>query len=233
MKISENNVILQVDNVDASYGESKVLFDICLKLKSRERVAIVGRNGAGKTTLLKCIAGFVKPTRGTIVYDGMNIVGKRPFEIARLGLKYVHQDKGVFQDLTVKENLELSSYATGDYNWDRVFEYFPKLKSLINRKGANLSGGEKQMLMIGRAILGNPKVLLIDEPTEGLAPGIVNDLAAVFCELSKASALIIVDQNLSFVSKIAQRVYAVKEGRIVSEIKDEQSIKEAAYSCYL
>lgn len=233
MKISENGLILQVNDVDASYGESKVLFGVCLELKPNERVAIVGRNGAGKTTLLKCIAGFVRPTKGDIVYNGMNIVGKRPFEIARLGLKYVHQDKGVFQDLTVKENLELSSYATGDYNWDRVFEYFPRLKTLINRKGANLSGGEKQMLMVGRAILGNPKVLLIDEPTEGLAPGIVNDLATVFCELSKVSALVVVDQNLSFVSKIAQRVYAVKEGKIVAEIKDEQSIKEATYSCYL
>ncbi len=233
MKISENGLILRVDNVDASYGESKVLFDVCLELKANERVAVVGRNGAGKTTLLKCIAGFVKPAKGAVLYNGVNIVGKRPFEIARLGLKYVHQDKGVFQDLTVRENLELSSYATGDYNWNRVFEYFPRLKTLIDRKGANLSGGEKQMLMVGRAILGNPKVLLIDEPTEGLAPGIVADLAAIFCELSKVSALIVVDQNLSFVSKIAQRVYAVKEGRIVAEIKDEKSIKEAAYSCYL
>ncbi|MBC7217031.1 MAG: ABC transporter ATP-binding protein [Candidatus Caldatribacterium sp.] len=231
--VLQEKPILEVHDIDASYGQSRVLFDISLQLKPNERVAIVGRNGAGKTTLLKCIAGFLRPTRGSIIYDGINIVGKRPFEIARLGLKYIHQDKGVFQDLTVRENLELASYATGDRDWDKVFGYFPRLKALIDRKGANLSGGEKQMLMIGRALLGNPKVLLIDEPTEGLAPGVVNDLATIICGLSVRSALIVVDQNLSFVSKVAQRVYTMKEGKLVAEISNEQDIRSASYSCHL
>ncbi|HBG15480.1 MAG TPA: ABC transporter ATP-binding protein [Firmicutes bacterium] len=229
----KNNTILEVTNLNAAYGQSKVIFDINLNVKLNERVAIVGRNGAGKTTMLKCIAGLLKASSGSVIYDGMEIMGKAPFEVAKMGLKYIDQDKEVFLDLTVRENLQLSSYATGDYNWDRVFEHFPKLKILLDRKGAYLSGGERQMLMIGRAILGDPKVLLIDEPTEGLAPSIVNDLVTTFHDLSKDSAIIIVGQNLSFVSRVAQRIYAVKEGRMIAEIRDKEEIKEATYSRYL
>ena len=229
----KNNTILEVTNLNAAYGQSKVIFDINLNVKLNERVAIVGRNGAGKTTMLKCIAGLLKASSGSVIYDGMEIMGKAPFEVAKMGLKYIDQDKEVFLDLTVRENLQLSSYATGDYNWDRVFEHFPKLKILLDRKGAYLSGGERQMLMIGRAILGDPKVLLIDEPTEGLAPSIVNDLVTTFHDLSKDSAIIIVEQNLSFVSRVAQRIYAVKEGRMIAEIRDKEEIKEATYSRYL
>lgn len=233
MGATEREFVLDVANLNASYGQSKVIFDINLEVKPNERIAIVGRNGAGKTTLLKCIAGLLKANSGSVIYDGTNIVGRPPYEVATMGLKYIDQDKEVFQDLTVKENLELSSYATGDYEWDKVFQHFPKLKVLINRKGAYLSGGERQMLMIGRAILGNPKVLLIDEPTEGLAPSIVNDLIKTFHDLSANSALVIVGQNLSFVSRVAQRIYAMKEGRLIAEIRDEEEIKEAAYSRYL
>ncbi|MDK2897403.1 MAG: branched-chain amino acid transport system ATP-binding protein [Candidatus Atribacteria bacterium] len=229
----EDAFILKVNDISASYGQSKVLFGVSFNLGPHERIAIVGRNGAGKTTLLKCVAALLKPTSGFVVYEGEEITGRKPFEVARAGLKYVHQDKGVFQDLTVRENLKLSSYATGDYDWSKVFKYFPKLKILLDKKGAGLSGGEKQMLMIGRAILGSPKVLLLDEPTEGLAPGIVSDLATVFCELSENTALVIVDQNLSFISKIAQRVYGIKEGKMVVEISDTQEIQQASYSRFL
>lgn len=233
MGVPTNNSILKVENLNASYGQSKVLFNINLDVKPNERIAIVGRNGAGKTTLLKCMAGLLKASSGSVIYDGANIVGKKSFEVAKIGLKYIDQDKAVFQDLTVKENLELSSYATGDYDWDKVFKHFPKLKVLINRKGAYLSGGERQMLMVGRAILGNPKVLLIDEPTEGLAPSIVNDLVTTFHDLSEDSAIVIVGQNLSFVSRTAQRIYAMKEGRLIAEITDREEIEEAKYSRYL
>lgn len=231
--VPKNNSIVKVENLNASYGQSKVLFDINLDVKPNERIAIVGRNGAGKTTLLKCMAGLLKASSGSVIYDGMNIVGMKSFEVARMGLKYIDQDKAVFQDLTVRENLELSSYATGDYEWDKVFAHFPKLKILIDRKGAYLSGGERQMLMVGRAILGSPRVLLIDEPTEGLAPSIVNDLVTTFHDLSKDSAIVIVGQNLSFVSRMAQRIYAMKEGRLVAEITDREEIEEAKYSRYL
>jgi len=228
-----NDEILVVRGVSVAYGESKVLFDANLSVKLGQVVACVGRNGAGKTTLLKSIAGFLKPTSGSITFHQTELIGMMPYDIARKGLKYIPQDKKVFSDLTVRENLELGSYATKDNNWDQVTSYFPKLKSLMDRKGGYLSGGERQMLMIGRAILGNPKVLLIDEPTEGLAPSIVEQLKNVFKELSKKTALVIVEQNLSLVCTISDKVYAIKEGRIVTEISDEESIRSNICERYL
>lgn len=225
--------ILVVQDLNVSYGESKVLFDARLSVKPGQVVACVGRNGAGKTTLLKSIGGFLKPTSGSICFNNTQLMGLRSYTIAKMGLKYIPQDKKVFSDLTVKENLELGSYATKDYNWDQVTDYFPKLKQLMDRKAGYLSGGERQMLMIGRAILGQPKVLLVDEPTEGLAPSIVEHLKNVFKELSKKTALVIVEQNLSLVCAISNKVYALKEGRVVTEIDDAQSIKANVCEQYL
>jgi len=224
---------LSVTNLTVTYGESKVLFDINLQVQPREVVACVGRNGAGKTTLLKSIAGFVKPAAGSIAASGENLVGRASYDIARMGIKYVPQDKKVFSDLTVRENLELGSYATNDYNWDKVTAYFPKLKTLMDRKAGYLSGGERQMLMIGRAILGGPKVLLVDEPTEGLAPSIVEHLKEVFRELAHNTSLVIVEQNLPLVCAIANRVYAINEGRAVAELVDRDAIKPENCEKYL
>ena len=228
-----NDGMLVVTDLNVSYGESKVLFDINLKVKPNQVVACVGRNGAGKTTLLRSIAGFLKPTSGTILLNNTSLVGMMSFDVAKMGIKYIPQDKKVFSDLTVRENLELGSYATKDYNWEPVTDYFPKLKELMDRKAGYLSGGERQMLMIGRALLGNPKVLLIDEPTEGLAPSIVAHMQNVFRELSKKSALVIVEQNLPLVCAIAHKVYAFKEGRVVSEITEEDKIKADVCEQYL
>jgi ABC-type branched-subunit amino acid transport system ATPase component len=214
--------ILTVRNLNAAYGESKVLFDIEIGVKPGQVVACVGRNGAGKSTLLKSIAGFLKKVTGTVTYDGASLLGMMPYDIAKLGIKYIPQDKKVFSDLTVRENLELGSYATKDYNWDPVTTFFPKLKELMDRRAGFLSGGERQMLMIGRAILGSPKVLLVDEPTEGLAPSIVAHLKTVFGELKKTSALVIVEQNLPLVCAISDKVYALKEGRIVAQLEGDQ-----------
>jgi ABC-type branched-subunit amino acid transport system ATPase component len=225
--------ILSVRGLSAAYGEASVLFDIDMSVKPRQIVACVGRNGAGKTTLLKCIAGFLKPLAGAITSGTTNLVGVPSYDIARLGIKYVPQDKKVFSDLTVAENLELGSYATRDYNWDPVTTYFPKLKVLMHRKAGYLSGGERQMLMIGRALLGHPQVLLIDEPTEGLAPSIVTHLRNVFTELSKNTALVIVEQNLPLVCAISGKVYAIKEGRVVAELADPASIKPENCERYL
>jgi ABC-type branched-subunit amino acid transport system ATPase component len=225
--------LLSVKGVSAAYGESKVLFDVSLEAKPTEIVACVGRNGAGKTTLLKTIAGFLKPIAGTITSDGVNLVGTKPYDIARLGVKYVPQDKKVFSDLTVRENLELGSYASGDYDWDRVTAYFPKLRELMDRKAGFLSGGERQMLMIGRALLGRPKLLLVDEPTEGLAPSIVSHLRSVFGDLSRNTALIIVEQNLPLVCAIATRVYAIKDGRVVAQLSGKDAITPQACEPYL
>ncbi len=225
--------ILTVRGVNVAYGEAKVLFDANLGVKPGQVVSCVGRNGAGKTTLLKSIGGFLKPTSGSITFNRIDLIGMKAYDVAKMGLKYIPQDKKVFSDLTVSENLELGSYATKDYNWDQVTTLFPKLKSLMDRKAGYLSGGERQMLMIGRAILGNPKVLLIDEPTEGLAPSIVEQLKNVFKELSKKTALVIVEQNLSLVCTISDKVYAIKEGRIVTEISDEESIRSNICERYL
>jgi ABC-type branched-subunit amino acid transport system ATPase component len=224
---------LDVRDLTVAYGESKVLFGINLQVRRQEVVACVGRNGAGKTTLLKSIAGFVKPTAGSIAASGENLVGRASYDVAKMGIKYVPQDKKVFSDLTVRENLELGSYATRDYNWDKVTTYFPKLRVLMDRKAGYLSGGERQMLMIGRAILGSPKVLLVDEPTEGLAPSIVSQLKDVFRELARNTALVIVEQNLPLVCEIANRVYAINEGRTVAELSDPESIKPETCEKYL
>jgi len=224
---------LVVRGLNVAYGESKVLFDVDFEVAPNEIVACVGRNGAGKTTLLRSIAGFLKPLSGSVSAGGASLAGRRSYEIARLGIKYVPQDKKVFSDLTVRENLELGSYATRDYNWDRVCTYFPKLKELMDRKAGFLSGGERQMLMVGRAMLGRPKVLLIDEPTEGLAPSIVSHLKDVFGELAKGAALVIVEQNLPMVCAIAHKVCALKEGRIVATLSGRDAIKPAACEAYL
>jgi ABC-type branched-subunit amino acid transport system ATPase component len=225
--------ILTVSGLNAAYGESKVLFDVTIDVKPGEIVACVGRNGAGKSTLLKCVAGFLKPTSGAIVSNAKSLVGFAAYVIAGMGIKYIPQDKKVFSDLTVRENLELGSYASGDYDWDHVTAYFPKLKVLMDRKAGYLSGGERQMLMIGRALLGGPKLLLVDEPTEGLAPSIVSQLKDVFLELSKKSALVIVEQNLPLVCAIANRVYALNEGRIMAELADRASITPEVCERYL
>lgn len=217
--------ILAVRGLNVCYGASKVLFDISLSVRPRQIVACVGRNGAGKSTLLKSIAGFVKPDSGSIRSGHTVLLGLPPYEIARLGIKYIPQDKKVFSDLTVRENLELASYASQDYGWDRITGHFPRLKQLMNRKAGYLSGGERQMLMIGRALLGSPQVLLVDEPTEGLAPSIVSHLKEVLAELSRNTALVLVEQNLPLVCELASKVYALKEGRIVAELADRESIR--------
>lgn len=225
--------ILTVAGLNVSYGEARVLFDIGLTVGFGEVIACVGRNGAGKTTLLKTISGFVRPVSGTIASQGASLIGRPAYGIAGMGIKYVPQDKKVFSDLTVRENLELGGYASGDHDWDPVFTYFPKLRQLIDRKAGYLSGGERQMLMVGRAILGRPQLLLIDEPTEGLAPAIVAQLKDVFRDLSRHAALVIVEQNLPLVCAIADRVYALNEGRIVTELVDRDAIRPEVCETYL
>jgi ABC-type branched-subunit amino acid transport system ATPase component len=225
--------ILTVSGLNVAYGESKVLFDVGLSVGAGEIVACVGRNGAGKTTLLRSIVGFLVPTSGSIVCDDADLRGRPAHAVAAMGIKYVPQDKKVFSDLTVRENLELGSYATGDYDWGRVTTFFPKLAQLMDRKAGYLSGGERQMLMIGRAILGHPKLLLIDEPTEGLAPSIVRQLEEVFRQLSRTAALIIVEQNLPLVCALADRVYALNEGRVMAELTGRDEIRPEVCERYL
>jgi len=231
--MSGGDSVLTVSGLNVAYGESKVLFDVSMNVAPREVVACVGRNGAGKTTLLKTVAGFLKPTSGTVSFNATSLIGMTAFVVAGIGIKYIPQDKKVFSDLTVRENLELGSYATNDYDWSEVTGYFPKLKQLMDRKAGYLSGGERQMLMIGQSILGSPKVLLVDEPTEGLAPGIVAHLKDVFAALRKKTALVLVEQNLPLVCAIADRIYALCEGRIMAELTDRESIRPEVCEGYL
>ena len=233
MAVHPDEKLLEVHDLDVSYKKLKVLFQISMKIHPGEVVAVVGRNGAGKTTLFKTITGFVKKEAGSILFKGNDIGGLKPYEIARSGVKYIPQDKIVFTDLKVRENLELGSYATGDYDWDGVLQYFPKLKTLIDRKAGHLSGGERQMLLIARSLLGNPDLVLMDEPTEGLAPHVVTDLAHAFKEISKKTTLGVIEQNLPLAGEIADRVYCMKEGKIINETTDRQDIKNLVFEACL
>jgi branched-chain amino acid transport system ATP-binding protein len=233
MAVNLNGQLLEVRDLDVSYKKLKVLFQISLKIHPGEVVVVVGRNGAGKTTLFKTITGFVKKERGAILFKGNEIGGLKPYEIARSGVKYIPQDKIVFSDLKVRENLELGSYATGDYDWEGVFQYFPKLKTLIDRKAGHLSGGERQMLLIARALLGHPDLVLMDEPTEGLAPHVITDLSRAFKEISKKTTLAIIEQNLPLTGEIADRVYCMKEGKIINETTDRKDIKGLVFEACL
>lgn len=224
--------LLKVEKVGVHYDTLKVLFDVSLTVDRGQIVFLSGRNGAGKTTLFRTIAGFLKPSSGRVWFKGDDKPHK-PFEIALKGCKYIHQDKQVFSAMSVAENLELASYATKDYDWDRVLLYVPKVKTLLDRKAGNLSGGEKQMLLIAMALLGKPELVLMDEPTEGLAPHVITELTELFTKLKRETTLFIVEQNLPMVAALADKVYAIKEGHIAAEITDREAIAKCEFEKYL
>lgn len=221
--------MLSVKNIDVAYGHAKVLHDISLELKQGEMVFIAGRNGAGKTTFLKSIAGFMKPSQGTIMFYEQNIAGLPPEKVALLGVRYVFQDKRVFSQLTVKENLELAAYPVKEKISDaiaKVVSIYPKIEKFLDLRAGSLSGGQRQILLIGRALVGNPKLLLIDEPTEGLAAGTINDILNVLAMMKGKVPMIIVEQNLSVVGMLADKVYIMREGKIVREVIDKDEMKD-------
>jgi ABC-type branched-subunit amino acid transport system ATPase component len=216
--------MLSVKNIDASYGHAKVLHAISLEVQSGEMVFIAGRNGAGKTTLLKSIAGFLTPSTGSITFDDKSIMGLQAEKIALSGIRYVFQDKRVFSQLSVKENLELAAYPVKVKIADaiqKVVSIYPKIEKFLNLRAGSLSGGQRQILLIGRALIGNPKLLLIDEPTEGLAAGTINDILDVLATMKGKVSMLIVEQNLSVVGMLADKVYMMKEGKIVREVTDK------------
>ena len=216
--------MLSVNNIDASYGHAKVLHAISLQVNSGEMVFIAGRNGGGKTTLLKSIAGFLTPSTGSITFDDKNIMGLKAEKIALSGIRYVFQDKRVFSQLSVKENLELAAYPVKVSIADaiqKVVSIYPKIEKFLSLRAGSLSGGQRQILLIGRALIGNPKLLLIDEPTEGLAAGTINDILNVLSTMKGKVSMLIVEQNLSVVGMLADKVYMMKEGKIVQEITDK------------
>ncbi len=225
--------LLRVEDVGVHYDSLKVVFDVSVTINTGQIVFLAGRNGAGKTTLFRTIAGFLRPSTGRVVFMGADNSRMKPYQVALMGCKYIHQDKQVFSSMTVAENLELGGYATQDHDWDRVLAYVPKVKTLLGRKAGNLSGGEKQMLLIAMALLGHPHLVLMDEPTEGLAPHVIGELTEVFRKLKHETTLFIVEQNLPMVAALADKVYAMKEGRIAAEITDRESISKCDFEQYL
>jgi branched-chain amino acid transport system ATP-binding protein len=212
--------LLELSHVETYYGDSHVLFDVSLSVDAGEVVCLLGRNGAGKTTTVRSIIGLTPPRTGRVVLRGRDVVGLPPFRIARLGIGFVPEDRRVFPNLTVHENLEVARRTWGDgaagpWTAERVFELFPILRERRRQPGGTLSGGEQQMLTIARTLMGNPDVLLLDEPSEGLAPLVVEMLRQQLGRL-KASGLTIVlaEQNVRFVSELGDRVYILEKGMV-------------------
>lgn len=213
--------LLSFEKVNAFYGKSHILNDATLEVREGEIVALLGRNGAGKSTLLKALTGLLKPASGTITYGGRDIAGMGAPDIARLGIGYVPQGRGLFAGMSVAENLSLGRLArkTDGSNgtvWseEKILHYFPRLKERMNTPADFLSGGEQQMVAVARALSGNVKLLLLDEPFEGLAPAVVQELFTVFDQLRKEVSIIIVEHNLDLVLALADRVFALERGAV-------------------
>jgi branched-chain amino acid transport system ATP-binding protein len=206
--------MLSVRNLDASYGRAQILASVALDVNAGEVAALLGRNGAGKSTTLKSIIGWVRPHRGEIVFDGRRIDRLPTWRIARAGLGYVPEDRRIFTDLSVIENLDVGRQR-GGWNPERVFALFPNLAQARGRLAGRISGGEQQMLAIGRCLMGNPSCILLDEPSEGLAPLVVEQLAEAIRELkSTGVALLLSEQNWRFASAVADRAYVIEKGNI-------------------
>jgi ABC-type branched-subunit amino acid transport system ATPase component len=221
--------LLEVNGIHVAYGRAKVLHDVSLRLDRGEMVFIVGRNGAGKTTLLKSISGLMKPSQGRISYEAEEIKGLSPVKLAKRGMRYVAQDKKVFANLTVRGNIELAAYATGEEMSSAisaVTNIYPDMAQFLESKAGGLSGGQREILLIGRAMIGKPKLLLIDEPTEGLAAIVIEDILRILRKMKKENvSAIIVEQNLSVVSRLADRIYILKEGKVIREIVERAEIE--------
>jgi branched-chain amino acid transport system ATP-binding protein len=222
---------LEVCNLNTYYGESHVLQGVDLKIAEGELVGLLGRNGMGKSTTLKSIMGVVSPKSGTITFEGKNITGMLPHKVARTGIAYVPEERRIFAELSVKDNLLLGvkggkiRHANDPNVWtlERIFEHFPKLKERVDSEGRHLSGGEQQMLAIGRALLTNPKLLIMDEPSEGLAPAIVDHLVDVFQNLAEGGLhVLLIEQKLGVATALAGRQLVMVGGEIVIETTAEQ-----------
>ena len=219
--------LLEIDRINSYYGDSHILFDVSLDVNKNEVVALLGRNGAGKTTTLNTLIGFVRPRSGRVVLDGTPTHNLRPHAIAQLGLQLVPEGRRIFSNLSVEENLVLAGLTAGS-RWplERIWEIFPRLRERRRSRGTDLSGGEQQMLAIARALVRQPKVLLLDEPFEGLAPIIVRDLLATCRALAEAGqTILIVEQNITAAMTLADRAYILNNGHIVDALS-AQSLRE-------
>jgi len=207
--------MLELDTVQGGYGLSRVLHGVILRAGAGEVVSLLGRNGAGKSTTLKSIVGLVEVTGGRISFDCREITRRPTHEISRLGVGYVPEERRIFSDLTVAENLVVGQKGEGAWGTPRVYEFFPKLRELAGRRAGSLSGGEQQMLTVARTLMGNPRVLLLDEPSEGLAPVIVRALGDQIAALKREGLTILLsEQNLKFAARLADRAYIIEKGLI-------------------
>ena len=226
--------MLSVENIHTYYGLSHILFDVSLEVAEGEIVCLLGRNGAGKSTTMRSIMGLTPPKQGAIFFRGQPIAGQKPHRIARMGIGYVPDDRRVFADLTVGENIEISERNAKKENaWNkaRVYEFFPPLKKIDSRKAGFLSGGEQQMLTIGRALATNPDLLLLDEPTEGLAPLIVEMLKEQILQLKQTGiTVLLAEQNQKVALDLSDRAYVIDNGSIkyhgnIEELKQNEEVR--------
>ena len=228
--------MLKVENIHTYYGLSHILFGVSLEVKEGEVVCLLGRNGAGKTTTMRSIMGLTPPKEGRILFKGVEIQGLPSHKIASMGIGFVPGERRIFPDLTVRENLEIAEKpgSDGSFRWniERVYELFPKLKEIEDRRAGYLSGGEQQMLAIGRALMGNPDLLLLDEPTEGLAPVVVKTLEEQIKKLKETGiSILLAEQNIKTAMNLGDRVYIIEGGRIkysgsMEDFKEKPEIRE-------
>ena len=227
-------MILTLEKVNTFYGRSHVLFDVDLSIAEGEVVSLLGRNGAGKTTALRSIMGLTPPRAGRVRWLGEEVQGRKPHEISRKGVGFVPEDRRIFSRLSVEENLEIGAFKLarpGGWTLERVYGLFPKLGELKTRKGDELSGGEQQMLAIARALMGAPRLVLLDEPSEGLAPAIVKDVGEMIGAFrDEGIAVLLVEQNARFACRLSDRVYIIDDGRVrfegaVAELEEAEELK--------
>jgi branched-chain amino acid transport system ATP-binding protein len=219
--------MLEVHKLNAHYGKSHVLAGVDLAVGDGELVSVLGRNGSGRSTLIKSIMGLVPPSAGSVRLDGVEIAGLAPYRIARAGIAYVPEERLVFDNVTVEENLVAGMQTTGPgrarWTIEQMYEYFPRLRERRATKGGNLSGGEQQMLTLCRSLLGNPRLIMIDEPTEGLAPLVVEALVKFIIDINRRGVgVILVEQKMTIALRIAHRVLIMGHGRIVFEGSPEE-----------
>jgi branched-chain amino acid transport system ATP-binding protein len=230
MTVMDN--ILEVEKLSAWYGAARVLFDITLRVGRGEAVALMGRNGAGKSTTIKSVMALMARRSGTVRFCSLDISRRKPYEIARLGLCYVPQDRRVFSDLTVAENLDVGRQPPRRFpdgkpapSWteDQLYALFPNLAAAAGRRGRQLSGGEQQMLTVARTLIGNPLLVLFDEPSEGVAPAIVERMAGTIAELKNAGlSVLLSEQNIPFAALVCDRAYVLERGQVQWEGAMEQ-----------
>jgi len=226
-------MMLQVEEIHTYYGTSHIIQGLSLNLNVNEVVCLIGRNGAGKTTTLRSIMGLTPIRRGNIRFKNEEIKRQTPYAIARKGIGYVPEDRRIFSELTVKDNLEIARRGKGDQGWTipKIYEFFPKLKELENHLGSEMSGGEQQMLAMARSLMGNPELILIDEPSQGLAPIIVESMVDLLKRLKEKISILLVEQNVILAMDVSDRGYVIEKGMILyqgsmEDLKNNKEIEE-------